>query len=287
MKLPQERWTAPPVFDCALPPRQASAREGHVDLAGTRIFYWDTGGAGEPIVLMHPATGSAHMWLYQQPVFANAGYRVIGWSRRGHRGSDPVDPAAPGSAVQDLVSLLDHLKIASAHLVASAAGGAISFDAALAYPDRVRSLVISSSVGGAQDADYLAASARIRPMGFDGWPSEFRELGPSYRAGDPDGVARWLALEHGAVTGHRLGQKVLCHVTFAALEALTMPVLLMTGDADLWMPPVFTRRYARHIPQAQLVIIPECGHALYWEAPALFNGEVLRFLGQKPGPLAP
>ena len=275
-----ERWTSAPQFTRALPPAQIAAREGHAALRGGNIYYWDTGGDGTPIVLMHPATGSAHMWLYQQPVFAKAGFRVIGWSRRGHRGSDPVDRSNPGSASQDLIDLLDHLQIARAHLVASAAGGAISFDAALSFPDRIASLVISSSVGGAQDKDYLAASASIRPPGFDSWPSDFREIGPSYRAADPDGVQRWLALEHGAVTGERLGQKPLTHVTFAALEKLHCPTLLMTGDADLWMPPVFMRRYARHIPKAELVFFPECGHALYWEAPALFNAEVLEFLGR-------
>ena len=274
----RESWTAPPHFTRALPQQQAPAREAHVNLRGGKIFYWDTGGTGTPIVLMHPATGSAHMWLYQQPVFAAAGHRVIAWSRRGHQGSDPVDRANPGSASQDLIDLLDHLNIAQAHLVASAAGGAISFDAALAFPNRIASLVISSSVGGAQDQDYLSASASIRPQGFDTWPSDFREIGPSYRAADPEGVQRWLALEHAAVTGERLGQKPLTHVTFAALEALTMPVQLMTGDADLWMPPVFMRRYAQHIKQAELVIIPECGHALYWEAPELFNAQALTFL---------
>ena len=275
-----ERWTSAPQFSRALPPAQAPMREGHAQLRGARIYYWDTGGEGTPLVLMHPATGSAHMWLYQQPVFAKAGFRVIGWSRRGHRGSDAVDRADPGSASQDLIDLLDHLQIARAHLVASAAGGAISFDAALRFPDRIASLVISSSVGGAQDKDYQHASASIRPPGFDSWPSDFREIGPSYRAADPEGVQRWLALEHGAVTGERLGQKPLLHVTFAALEKLHCPTLLMTGDADLWMPPVFMRRYARHIPKAELVLFPECGHALYWEAPDLFNGEVLAFLGR-------
>ena len=63
------------------------------------------------------------MWPYQQPVFASAGYRVIGWSRRGHLGSDPVDPANPGSASTDLADLLDALGVGRFHLVASAAGG--------------------------------------------------------------------------------------------------------------------------------------------------------------------
>ena len=70
-------------------PAQVAAKEGLAQLADTRLFYWDTGGDGQPIVLMHPASGSALIWGYQQPVFAKAGYRVIAYSRRGHNGSDP------------------------------------------------------------------------------------------------------------------------------------------------------------------------------------------------------
>src|SRR4051812_19443924 len=65
-------------------PAQAPAKDGMAQLPGARLGYWDTGGDGAPIVLLHPATGSALIWEYQQPVFAKAGYRVIAYSRRGH-----------------------------------------------------------------------------------------------------------------------------------------------------------------------------------------------------------
>jgi hypothetical protein len=274
----REHWASPPAFDLSPPPEQAPVTTGLADVPGGRLFWWDTGGPGEPVVFQHPATGSAHMWLYQQPVFAKAGYRVIGWSRRGHRGSDPVDPSAPGSASTDLAYLLDALGIDRFHAVASAAGGAISVDFALSHAPRLLSLSLTSCVGGVQDPDYLALSQRIRPPGFDDFPSEFREIGPSYRARDPEGVKRWLALEHGAVTGLRTGQTPVNHITFAALEQLRVPTLLMTGDADLWMPPPLMRLYAARLPLSELVIAPECGHAVYWEAPEVFNACVLAFI---------
>src|SRR5262245_48728746 len=71
-------------------PTQAPAKQGIAQPPGTRLAYWDTGGDGQPIVLLHPATGSALIWGYQQPVFARAGYRVIAYSRRGHHNSEPV-----------------------------------------------------------------------------------------------------------------------------------------------------------------------------------------------------
>src|SRR5262245_15721671 len=64
-------------------PAQVSAKDGVAQLPDSRLWYWDTGGQGVPIVLLHPATGSALIWGYQQPVLAKAGYRVIAFSRRG------------------------------------------------------------------------------------------------------------------------------------------------------------------------------------------------------------
>src|SRR5688500_12964436 len=57
-------------------PAQAQATEGFATLPDARLWYWDTGGDGEPIVLLHPNSGSGLTWPYQQPVFSGAGYRV-------------------------------------------------------------------------------------------------------------------------------------------------------------------------------------------------------------------
>src|SRR5262245_27968065 len=86
-------------------PAPVPAREGVAQLPGTRLYYWDTGGDGQPIMMLHPATGSALIWGYQQPVFAKAGYRVIAYSRRGHHNSEPVPRTNPGMASQDLHNL--------------------------------------------------------------------------------------------------------------------------------------------------------------------------------------
>src|SRR5215467_9865243 len=79
-------------------PAQVSAKTGTAQLPDTRLYYWDTGGDGPAIVLLHPATGSALIWGYQQPAFAKAGYRVIGYSRRSYYNSDPLAADHPGIA---------------------------------------------------------------------------------------------------------------------------------------------------------------------------------------------
>ena len=49
-------------------PEQVPAKEDIAVLSNTRLGYWDIGGSGETVMLLHPASGSALVWLYQQPV---------------------------------------------------------------------------------------------------------------------------------------------------------------------------------------------------------------------------
>jgi len=262
-------------------PTQAPAKEAVAELPGTRLFYWDTGGSGQPVVLLHPATGSALMWVYQQPVFAATGYRVIGYSRRGYYKSDAAAKDNPGVAADDLHALVAYLGIEKFHAVSSAAGGSIAADYALSHPERLLSLAITSNSAGVGSGDIAKRGASLQPKGFDQMPPEFRELGPSYRAANPDGVRAWLELEHKALGGAELvRQKSANAITAEKLNTIRIPTLLMTGDADLYTPPALLRMVAEQIPGSEVVIVPDTGHAIYWERPDVFNQAVLDFIGK-------
>lgn len=105
----------------------------------------------------------------------------------------------------------------------------------------------------------------IRPRGFDQMPAVFRELSPSYRAANPEGTEKWAALERTAVTGNRLGQSNANRIVWAAIEQMSVPMLLIGGDADLGVAPPMLRRFASHLSNAELVFVPEAGHSVYWE----------------------
>jgi pimeloyl-ACP methyl ester carboxylesterase len=262
---------------------QAPAREASIDLPGVHLFYTDSGGSGEPVVFVHAATGSSRVWGHQVPVFAGAGYRVITYDRRGFgRSTTDVRGPQPGTGADDLLGLVDRLGIARFHLVATAAGGFVAFDFAMSFPERLRSLVVANSIGGVQDEAFLDLSRLLRPAPFAGLPADVRELGPSYRASDRQGTERWLELER---TNHPAGappptQTLRNHLTFALLESLQVPTLLLTGDADLFAPPAILRMFAEHIPSATSVVVPEAGHSTYWEQPDAFNDHVLEFIRQ-------
>ena len=222
------------------------------------------------------------MWEHQLPVFAAAGYRVIAYDRRGF-GRSAVDRTGvqPGTGADDLLGLVKHLGLDRLHLVATAAGGGIAFDFALSFPERVRSLVVADAGGGVQDKEYLELGRRMRPAPqFDALPPDLRELGPSYRAANPGGTQRWLEIER---TSQSEGspppaQTMRNRITFAVLEQIQVPTLLLTGDADLFTPPPVLKLFAARIRNSESVIVPEAGHSVFWEQPEIFNRSVVEFI---------
>ena len=261
----------------------APAQEASADLPGVRLWFTDTGGTGVPVVFVHAATGSSRVWDYQRPAFVARGYRVITYDRRGYgRSVADASGAQPGTGADDLQGLINLLKIERFHLIGTAAGGFVAWDYALSFPQRLRSLVVASSIGGVQDDDYLAMGRRVRPPEFTALPPDFRELGPSYRVANPTGTERWKELERTARPGGAQppAQTMRNRVTFALLETITVPTLLLTGDADLYAPPAVLRLFAARIKNAESIIVPEAGHSTYWEQPEIFNRSVLTFIGK-------
>jgi pimeloyl-ACP methyl ester carboxylesterase len=260
-------------------------REAQADVPGVRLWYSDTGGSGVPVVFVHAATGSSRVWEYQLPAFTSGGYRVITYDRRGF-GRSTVNQAGPqpGTGADDLVALANHLELDRFHLVGTAAGGIVALDFALSFPQRLRSLVVANSIGGVQDEDYIELGRRLRPPQFNALPPDVRELGPSYRAANPRGTARWLDLERQSRPEGTAPptQTFRNRLTFALLETIAVPTLLLTGDADLYSPPAVLRLFAARIKNSESVIVPEVGHSTYWEQPEFFNKTVLAFIGRHP-----
>lgn len=272
-----------------------TVHDGSLQVGATVVPYRDSGGSGTPVVFLHAASGKSQMWVHQIPAFTAAGYRFIAIDWRqpnpGHRA---------GTASTILIdAVLQQLGVDKVHLVGSAAGGGAAFQYALEHPGKVRSLVVANSIGFVTDPEYLKMGERIRPAPhFNALPVEFRELGPAYRAANPEGAARWNALAYqfvpaaptlaaqaapaasGAAPRPPLGNGSNIAVTWAGLETLRMPTLLITGDADLYTPAPVLRMFGQRIKHAELEVFPETGHSAYWEQPDMFNRRVLAFLGK-------
>ena len=254
----------------------------YLSLPGVDLWYEDSGGDGVPVVFLHAASGTCEGWVYQWPAFTSAGYRCIAYDRRTWGRSRTIDAEQqPGFSGDDLHGLLTGLSLDGVHLVATAAGGITALDYALTHPERVRSLVVANTIGGVQDESYLEVQRRLRPPEIQNLPVELRELGPSYRGTNPQGADRWLEIEVGSrPDGPVPAQPTSEPITYARLETMRAPTLVVSGEADLLSPPVLMRMLAAHIPTSRFVSLPEAGHAGFWERPEVWNGIVLEFIGQ-------
>ncbi len=253
-------------------------QEGTAEVNGTKLYYRDSGGAGVPLFLLHPHTGSALVWSYQQPALVRAGYRVVAYSRRGYYGSSPmtVEGSVPS---RDLAALADYLRIGRFAIVAAAAGTAIALDFAMDHPDRLYALVLGAGTYfNTEEADYQQMYQRSLVPGLAGMPLSFRELGPSYRAANIDGTKAWEALEQAARVGAGKPTRPANKLNWENLARVKAPTLFIAGGADLLAPPPMMRAFAQRLPQADMLVLPDAGHSVYWELPDMFNAITLDFL---------
>jgi pimeloyl-ACP methyl ester carboxylesterase len=253
-----------------------------VDVPGVRLRVLDTGGDGVALVLLHANTGTIEAWEPQVGPFADAGYRVIAFDRRGWGESiaRPDTGQQPGTLADDLDALADRLKLDRFHLLGVAGGGFSALDYAAWRGERLRSLVAAATSAQLAEKEIDAIRLRIEFEGFRKLPPHHREIGPSYRGGDPDGVERWIEIDHRSrQTGAPL-QPLRTPNTYAKLATIATPTLVIAGCADAVSPPSMMRLWAGKIPDSQFALVPEAGHAVSWEQPSVFNALVLNFMAR-------
>jgi pimeloyl-ACP methyl ester carboxylesterase len=132
-----------------------------------------------------------------------------------------------------------------------------------------------------QPAPAHSASQLTQNLGFDGFrdlPEAFREIGPSFRATEPERVAAWAHAQEKAKRPDA-AQPLRTPNTFGKISQIRIPMLAITASADLYAPPALMARWLRHIPHAEVVAIADAGHSVPMEKPELFNRAVLDFLG--------
>jgi pimeloyl-ACP methyl ester carboxylesterase len=256
---------------------------GHlVELPGVKLFVRDTGGSGVPVILLHANTGTSASWAPQFAAFGQAGYRVIAFDRRGWGESiaDPATGPQPGSVAGDLDALATDLHLPPFYIVGVAGGGFATLDYLGWHPERVRCAVIGASSGLLSEPAYQAFAKRIDVPALDSGPATDLELSASYRGSNPEGTARWVAIEAHAHQAGAPAQPLHMPNTEAKLDGIKTPVLVVAADADLLAPPAFMRMWAAHLAHHEWAVVDEAGHSIAWEKPDEFNALVLGYLAR-------
>lgn len=261
-----------------------SITSGEIDVGdGWSLPYWDTGGDGTPLILMHAFAGSNESWPEQQAAFAAAGFRVIAYSRRGVGATSPI--TTPINHAEDLERVMDALGIQRAHLVTVAGGATVAADFMISHPDRVASAVLACSLISFQDplllAGRKAAAAARSSLGPRPSPEEL-ELSKVYRDSNPEGTRRWSEIRRRAQSAGLAPRVQTNEVTLDAIAATGVPMLLIAGEYDRLLTPRMLEAIAARLPTAEPHVIRNAGHQAQWEQPDAFNALVLDFLRRHP-----
>jgi pimeloyl-ACP methyl ester carboxylesterase len=257
---------------------------------GIKLYFEETG-KGIPIVFIHEFAGDYRSYEPQVRHFSKT-YRCITFNARGYPPSDvPKDSEqySQARARDDIRAVLDGLKIDKAHIVGLSMGGFAALHFGFTYPERCRSLVVAGCGYGAapNERAKFAEEAEISAKRFEDLTmakaAEAYALGPTrvqYQNKDPRGwreFADQLA-EHsteGAALTMRGVQKRRPSLfdLVDKMKTVTVPTLIMTGDED-WPciePGILMKK---NIPTAGLVVMPNAGHTINLEEPAMFNAHL-------------
>jgi pimeloyl-ACP methyl ester carboxylesterase len=257
-------------------------------------LYFEEAGSGQALVFVHEFAGDWRSWEPQMRFFSRY-FRCITYSARGYLPSDvPADPAfySQARAVQDIVTLLDHLGIAQAHVVGLSMGGFASLHMGIHHAQRVLSLVIAGCGYGAepdQRAVFQAEADAAAAMFHKAGPIEAARkytMGPTrvqFQNKDPRGWAEFAAqmAEHNPVGSANtlLGVQKMRPSLWDLVEqmkSIHVPALIITGDEDdPCLEPALLMK--RHISSASLVVLPRAGHTNNLEDPDTFNRHLMDF----------
>ena len=259
-----------------------------IEANGIKIYYELHGPAGaEVLVLSNGVLMSTASWAYQIPVLSRD-YRLLLYDCRGMWQSDhPPGPYSMDQHAGDLAALLDKLDIGEAHIGGTSYGAEISMVFALKYPERTKSLIVTSAVSQVDPilegliGGWIAAARAKDPQLFfqTVYPLTFSE--PWIVANQAlleQARERYKAIDFAAMLDLLLSFSKLDITN--ELGKITTPTLVLVGELDMLKPRCYSEIIAQEIPGAELALIANAGHAALWEQSGVFNTLILGFLAK-------
>jgi 3-oxoadipate enol-lactonase len=259
----------------------------HTETCDPRLYY-EVHGQGDPLVLVMGLGIDSVGWLPQLKAFS-ASYRTVVFDNRDVGRSDYVDASySLGDMAGDVLRLCDELSLGSFHLVGLSMGGMIAQHLALAAPERVRTLTLCVTMGGA--GRYGAERARILGEmaargSFEDHVDTLMTLTMSegfYERPEQVDYLRRMMVDHPHPQRpegfRRQAEAVGGHDVRDRLAELSMPVQVIGAERDVLVPVWKSEELAELIPGARLEVVDAAPHGVNLEHADEFNRTVLGFL---------
>ena len=247
----------------------------YVERLGAPRLYYEVAGdpRRQPIVLIEGLGGDVTGWRRNVPHLA-AELFVVAYDHRGCGRSDPAgEPTTMATYADDLLAVLDELRIPRAHAYGQSFGGAVVIELALSHPDRVRSAIIAATHPGSRHA--VPASGRAPK--HEPWRQRYS---PAFAEAHPDLVRedRELGGRRSRTGERRQWDAMRAWDAYDRLGRVTVPVLVLHGSQDQLVHPDNATLLAGAIPGAELAIFDGAGHAYHLEQAERADDVVLDFV---------
>ena len=260
--------------------------ERMIDVNGVELCTEPFGDPADPPILLVMGIGGSMLWWEEGfcRMVADGGRFVIRYDHRDTGRSVTCEPGHPdytgADLVADAVGVLDTYEIPAAHVAGVSAGGAFAQLLALAFPARVRALVLISTspakpVGrslppGTERYRTFLASAEV-DWSDKGSVLEYlvgyqRMLAGGERPFDETGirelVRRDVERARNIASSENHGLLTEGDVPDAPLSSISAPTLVIHGTADPMFPPEHGQALADELPEARLLILERAGHGV-------------------------
>jgi pimeloyl-ACP methyl ester carboxylesterase len=229
-------------------------------------------GKGDPLFLLHGSMESIRDWSKQINEFAKH-YKVIAMDNRGHGMSTFTDRKLDYALLsEDVVKLMDQLKIDSAHIIGFGDGGIIGLYLAINHPQKVRKLIaIGANYKVDTNAVYAQTLKKVKEWNTEKMTQYIHTNFPNY----PNDALISQFMQ-------RMKTMLLTepNLTLDNLHEIKCPVLFIAGDHDI-IKLSHTSEMFESVKQGYLSIIPGAKHYPQKEKALLFNTTCMDFLNKR------
>jgi len=252
------------------------------------VSYIDEGSVNaSTIIFIHGFPLNKTMWNRQIGELKE-NFRVIAYDIRGHGNSDAGDDDFSIELfVNDLLSLMDALKINKTILCGLSMGGYIALNAIENYPDRFTALLLCDTNCAADSSEAKEKRMKtiklIKVKGLEQYAEEslkklFAPISVSKHIEEITIVREMIIKTSKQVlfkTLHALAERA---ETCTKLHEIKVPVLILVGKDDEITPPDLALSMHEKIKSSTIHIIDDAGHLSNMENPEQFNDQLRVFL---------
>lgn len=275
---------------------QPVPNDGYIPVENGHLYYREVG-QGRPIIVIHGGPGFDHTYLLPDMDRLSDSYRLVYYDQRGRgKSAGDLPNISIKTEVEDLDGLREHLGLDSVALLGHSWGGLLAMEYAIRHPGRVSHMILLNTCVASHEDFELFDDERRQRLSIHEAERKALHASAKYKEGDPETVTKayqlyfsttikrpehlerldlgFMSLANEDILRARKIAEHMFNTTLLNddydlipdLKAVSAPTLIIHGDYD-FIPLQTVAPIAKAITGAHLVLLKDCGHFSYIEAP--------------------